>query len=61
MKTLFKIFKLLIIRPSEWIASAPLMAYFTFLNFLLISKYADVFMHTHVTPCWPNCCGRSPS
>lgn len=49
MKTLFKIFKLLIIRPSEWIASAPLMAYFTFLNFLLISKYADVFMHTQKT------------
>lgn len=49
MKTLLKIFKLLIIRPSEWIASAPLMAYFTFLNFLLISKYADVFMHTQKT------------
>ena len=49
MKTIFKIFKLLIIRPSEWIASAPLMAYFTFLNFLLISKYADVFMHTQKT------------
>jgi hypothetical protein len=25
------------------------MAYFTFLNFLLISKYADVFMHTQKT------------
>lgn len=49
MKTLFKIIKLLIIRPSEWLASAPLMAYFTFLNYLLVSKYADVFMHTQKT------------
>ena len=49
MKTIFKIFKLLIIRPSEWLASAPLMAYFTFLNYLLVSKYADVFMHTQKT------------
>ena len=49
MKTLFKIFKLLIIRPSEWIASAPLMIYFTWLNYLIVSKYSDVFMHTQKT------------
>ena len=49
MKTLFKIIKLLIIRPSEWIASAPLMAYFTCLNYLIVSKYSDVFMHTQKT------------
>ena len=49
MKTLFKIIKLLIIRPSEWIASAPLMAYFTWLNYLIVSKYSDVFMHTQKT------------
>jgi len=49
MKTLFKIFKLLIIRPGEWLASAPLMVYFTILNYLLVSKYADVFMHTQKT------------
>ena len=49
MKTLFKIIKLLIIRPSEWIASAPLMAYFTWLNYLVVSKYSDVFMHTQKT------------
>lgn len=49
MKTLFKIFKLFIIRPSEWIASIPLMAYFTWLNYLIVSKYADLFMHTQKT------------
>ena len=49
MKTLFKIIKLLIIRPSEWIASAPLMVYFTWLNYLIVSKYSDVFMHTQKT------------
>lgn len=49
MKTLFKIFKLFIIRPSEWIASIPLMLYFTWLNYLIVSKYADVFLHTQKT------------
>lgn len=49
MKTFFKIFKLFIIRPSEWIASIPLMAYFTWLNYLIVSKYADVFLHTQKT------------
>ena len=49
MKTFFKIFRLLIIRPSEWIASIPLMAYFTWLNYLIVSKYADVFLHTQKT------------
>lgn len=49
MKTLFKIFKLLIIRPSEWLASTPLMLYMTWLNYLLVSKYADIFMHTQKT------------
>ena len=49
MKTLFKILKLLMIRPSEWLASAPLMAYFTWLNYLIVTKYADIFMHTQKT------------
>ncbi len=37
------------IRPSEWLASAPLMAYFTWLNYLIVTKYADIFMHTQKT------------
>ena len=49
MKTIFKIIKLLTIRPSEWIASIPLMAYFTWLNYLIVSKYADIFLHTQKT------------
>ena len=49
MKTLFKILKLLVVRPGEWLASTPLMLYMTWLNYLLVSKYADIFMHTQKT------------
>lgn len=49
MKTIFKIFRLLVISPREWLVSTPLMAYFTWLNYLIIDKYADIFMHTQKT------------
>lgn len=49
MKTIFKIIKLLIIRPGEWLASLPLMAYFTWLNYLLVNRYGDIFLHTQKT------------
>lgn len=49
MKTLFKIFKLLIIRPGEWFVATPLLAFFAWLNYLLIDKYGEIFLHTQKT------------
>lgn len=49
MKTLFKLIRFFFIRPGEWLAGLPLFTFFAWLNYLVVSKYADVFLHTEET------------